>query len=121
MAETPREVRADVSSTLTYADWTERLCLHFFKEERTGQPVTFFVDDDLLGALEGSGDPDLGVASLTAAVRSRLSRDTYGRRFARIDSECTSWKVAGAAGCPPSLSLLAVAVLAGTRMARERG
>lgn len=121
MAETPREVRTDVASTLTYAAWTERLCLHFFNEQRAGQPVTFFVDDDLLGALEGSGDPDLGVASLTAAVRSRLSRDTYGRRFARIDSECTSWKVGGAAGCPPSLPLLAVTVLAGTRMAREEG
>jgi hypothetical protein len=54
-------------------------------------------------------------------VRSRLSPDTYGRRFTRIDSECTSWKVDGAAGCPPSLPLLAVAVLAGTRMARETG
>jgi hypothetical protein len=121
VAETPREVCLDVASGLTYADWTERLCRHFFKEERAQQPVTFFVDDDLLGALEGSGDPDLGVASLTAAVRSRLSRDTYGRRFARIDSECTSWKVGAAAGCPPSLPLLAVAVLAGTRMAREQG
>jgi hypothetical protein len=110
-----------LSEGLTYGDWTERLCRHFFREARDQQPVTFFVDDDLLAVLEGSGDPDGGVASLTSAVRSRLSPDTYGRRFNRIDGECTSWKVGSAAGCPPSLPLLAVAVLAGTRMAREEG
>jgi hypothetical protein len=83
--------------------------------------VTFFVDDDLLGALEGSGDPEVGVASLTSAVRTRLSPDSYGRRFGRIDSESMSWKASGATGCPPSLPLLAIAVLAATRMAREQG
>ena len=106
---------------LTYADWTKRLCEHFFRRERSGLPVTLFVDNDVLGALEGSGDGDRAVASLTAAVRSRLTPDSYARRFHRIDDECTKWKVDGAHGCPPSLPLLAVAVLAGTHMAREAG
>jgi hypothetical protein len=83
--------------------------------------VTYFVDNDLLGALEGSGEGERGVASLTAAVRSRLAPDTFSRRFHRIDNECTKWKVDGADGCPPSLPLLAVAVLAGTHMAHDTG
>jgi hypothetical protein len=111
---TPRRV-------LSYSDWTKLLCEHFFRKDRASHPVTFFVDDDLVWLLEGSGDPDAGVASLTAAVRTRLAPDSYGRRFTHIDNECTKWKVDGACGCPPSLPLLAVAVLAGTRMAREEG
>jgi hypothetical protein len=106
---------------LSYADWTKRLCEHFFKSERAGQAVTFFVDDELLGLLEGSGDPAVGAASLISAVKTRLVPDSWGRRFNRIDEECTRWKVTGGFGCPPSLPLLAVAVLAATRMAREEG
>ena len=110
-----------MGSELTYTDWTERLCRHFFHEGRAQQPVTFFVDDELLSQIEGSGNPEHGVASLSAAIRSRISRDTYGRRFNRIDLECTTWKVSGATGCPPSLPLLAATVLAASRMAREQG
>lgn len=106
---------------LSYADWTKRLCEHFFNSERAGQPVTFFVDDELLGLLEGSGDPAGGAASLASAVKTRLVPDSWGRRFNRIDEECTRWKVEGGFGCPPSVPLLAVAVLAATRMARENG
>jgi hypothetical protein len=110
-----------VPTSLSYAEWVDLLGRYFFHEGRSGQPVTFFVDDELLGGLEGSGDPDQGAASLTGAVRARLSPDSHGRRFNRIDVASTEWKVSGAEGCPPSLPLLAVAVLAATRMAREQG
>jgi hypothetical protein len=106
---------------LTYEDWTDRLCKHFFREERAQQPVTFFVDDELLGRLEGSGNVQQGVRSLTTALNFKLGQGPHGGRFNRIDAECTLWKVRGAAGCPPSLPLLAVAVLAATRMARDQG
>lgn len=106
---------------LTYSEWTERLCKHYFNESNAGRPVTFFVDDEVLGLLEGGGDASTGVASLAQAVRSRLALDSWGRRFARIDDECGRWKAGGAIGCPPSLPLLAVAVLAGTHMAAESG
>lgn len=108
-------------ATASYEEWAELLCHHFFRSEKANQPVTFFVDDEILGGLEGSLDSQAGVASLRQAVLSRAAPDSWGRRFDRIADECTRWKVAGATGSPPSLPLLAVAVLAGTRMASEDG
>jgi hypothetical protein len=116
----PLGLRGGVT-VLTYEDWTKLLGDHFFHAGRAGQPVTFFVDDELLGRLDGSDDPDAAAAGFAGAVRSRIAPDSYGRRFNNIDRECTKWKVTGAAGFPPSLPLLAAAVLAGTRMAREEG
>jgi hypothetical protein len=111
----------DAGVGVTYADWAERLCAHFFHEGRAGEPVTFFVDDELLGELDGSGDPTAGVENLRDAVRTRISPDSWGQRFARIDTESFAWKVQGAVGPPPALPLLAVAVLAGTHMAASTG
>jgi len=112
---------SSVTASLTYADWADLLGRHFFHEGRDGQPVTFFVDDELLARLGDFDDPERAAASLASALNSRLAPDSYGRRFNKIDEECTTWKVRGAEGYPPSLPLLATAVLAGTRMARERG
>src|SRR5690242_3406106 len=106
---------------LSYSDWTQLLCKHFFRPDRAQQPVTFFVDDELLGHLEGSGDPDAGVDSLVTALLPRLSPDSYGGLFASIEQECAIWRARTPAACPPSLPLLASAVLAATRMARESG
>src|SRR5205823_6297373 len=73
----PREGRGDdLRMLLSYPAWTERLGQHFFRPERAGQPVTFFVVDELLGDLDGSVDPKEGVERLTAAVRSRLAPDS---------------------------------------------
>ncbi len=118
---TTRTEAAGGRTTLTYGEWARLLCERFFSGERANQPVTLFVDEDLLGELEGSGVPARGVESLATAVRSRLTKDSYGQRFSRIERESVDWKVRGGEGDPPALPLLALAVLAATYMGAADG
>jgi hypothetical protein len=104
---------------LTYEDWAGLLCAHFFRAEYDGVPVMFFVDDDAIANLHG-GDPRDAVSSLVAAVRGRLDRGRPRQLFRRIESDARTWKVRGGEGPPPALPLLALAVLAATRMGRGR-
>jgi hypothetical protein len=106
------------SGPLSYSEWTVKLCHSFFSERNMGQPVTLFVDDELLASLAGIRE-ELAVESLCSAVRSRLGEANAGL-FKPILLEWTVWK-REQKGCPPSLPLLAVAVLAAHRMERDLG
>ncbi len=104
---------------LTYEDWAARLCDHFFSAEFDGVPVMLFVNDAAVGLIY-SGDSSEAVASLVAGVRERLRLGQPRRLFGRIESEARRWRIAGGDGPPPFLPLLAVTVLAATRMGRRR-
>lgn len=103
---------------LTYRDWTRLLCDHFFGERHRGRPVTFFVDDELLGKLSGLPSAEAGLASFLDAVNPYIRPDSYGRPFHYVCQQQAAWKRQGAVGCPPSLPVLALLVLAASRMAR---
>jgi len=104
---------------LSYEDWTKRLCAYFFNPNNAGAPVTFFVDDELVRQLAGIDDAAEALADLASAVRGRLGPEQGDGMFARIHRECQRWRQADPGSCPPSLPLLAVAVLAATHMARS--
>lgn len=82
-------------------------------------PVMFFVDDEAVANLHGT-EPAEAVASLVAAVRGKLSPGKPRQLFSRIESEARRWKISGGEPQPPFLTLLAIAVLAATRMRRTR-
>jgi hypothetical protein len=79
----------------------------------------FFVDDEAVAKLYG-GAPDEAVSSLVSAVRGKLARGRPRQLFHRIESETRRWKLNGGDGAPPALPLLALTVLAATRMGRGR-
>lgn len=103
---------------LAYRDWTQLLCDHFFGERHRGRPVTFFVDDELLSELSGLPNAEAGLASFLKAVNPYIRPDSYGRPFNYICRQQAIWKARGAVGCPPSLPVLALLVLAASHMAR---
>src|SRR6266540_4111863 len=102
----------------SYEEWTERHCAHFFDPSNADEPVTFFVDDEVVWQLAGTKTAEQGVERLVSAVGSRLGTEAAGNLFRRIERDCVRWKRLNPDACPPSLPLLAVAVLAATHMAR---
>lgn len=119
MSTRPTSGPAMHAQRLTYEDWTHLLCDHFFRAEYDGVPVMLFVDDDAVVKVYG-GEPREAVASLVSAVSGRLDRGRPRQLFGRIESEARRWRIAGGDGPPPSLPLLALAVLAATRMGHAR-
>jgi hypothetical protein len=107
--------------TISYNSWSTILRERFYNETRAGKPATLFVDDDILDEIAAQHSVEDGVASLTDAVRSRLSLDSHGRRFARLEDESSRWKATGGDSDPPALPLLALAVLAASRMGAADG
>jgi hypothetical protein len=110
--------QADVQRNLTYQEWNELLCRHFFSPDRADQPVWFCPDDEVLGDISGL-DPEAATASLHFAVMRRLDLKHHNTMFIHFERESLDWKRQGGLGCPPFLALLAVVVLAAVHMARE--
>ncbi len=101
-----------------YADWVELLGSYFFRPEAAGQPVTFFVDDEELGRMSGLA-PDEAAASLVKAIKEVLGDlDTTGA-YVTARAITRTWEEDGSQGYIRCLPLLAVAVLAATKMASE--
>jgi hypothetical protein len=103
------------SSSLSYEAWTELLCRAFYGPGISGRPAFLAVDDARLAALADAADARGATANLVAAIR------TYGgvRGFRTILDASRRWRQAGMHGCPPALPLLAVAVIAASRMADD--
>jgi hypothetical protein len=100
----------------SYDAWQELLCKHFFTTENSGRPLILFVDDEILDELAGL--PNEGASSLAQAVRARLAGEASGVMFERLIRDASLWRACAGDGCPPSLPLLALTVLAASRMAR---
>jgi hypothetical protein len=100
-------------------EWRDRLQQRFFTPEFAGEPVMFFVDDDCLAELS---ERDSGTASkeLATTVRGMLSQSQPRRLFRRIEHATVDWQRGGGEGAPPCLPLLALCVLAASRMRRSR-
>jgi hypothetical protein len=92
------------------------LAAHFFTERSAGLPVLFLVDDEVLGEIYSGASTD-AVASLTDVVCRRLDGPaSYYGYFHGVARTGREWRRSGANGDPPFLDLLAVCVLAATRM-----
>jgi hypothetical protein len=97
-------------------NWCEALAARFFGSQSAQLPVLFFIDEDLLVDLHPSRDKAVAVESLSRAVRSGLVQPLPNGYFAGLERQGQRWKLAGGEGTPPFLHLLAVCVLAATRM-----
>lgn len=97
-------------------EWCSALEQRFFGEQFAQLPVMFFVDDSVLAEIHPGHDRDHAVASLCHAVRVGLTRSASRGYFDRLEHAGRRWKLDGAAGAPPFLHLLAVCVLAASRM-----
>lgn len=95
-----------------YAAWASVLGEHFFGPDQNGRTVAMFVDDALAEELGAS--PALHGVTLYSAVHRELGRAS--NLFGRILVRCRQWRLGSQTTPPPSLPLLAVTVLAATRM-----
>jgi hypothetical protein len=77
----------------------------------------FLVDDAALGAVY-DGEPSEAVSHLIGATRPKLRSRMPRQLFSDIERSTRKWKLSGGDGAPPCLPLLAITVLAATRMAR---
>src|SRR5688500_16556044 len=99
-----------------WRQWCAALASHFFGEHAAHLPVLFFIDEDLLASLHPSGDATVAVESLARAVRDDLCAPEPHGYFAKLEKRGRIWKLGGGEGDPPFLHLLAVCVLAASRM-----
>ncbi|WP_438307008.1 hypothetical protein ACSHXN_46945 (plasmid) [Streptomyces sp. HUAS TT11] len=102
-----------------YKHWYEVLSAEFFGEGHAGRSTVLYVDDEVerdLARDHGIGTP------LAQAVADELNwGDAERPLFWRVQRECEMWAQRGSKGAPPSLPVLALSVLAATRMASSDG
>ncbi|WP_431996543.1 hypothetical protein [Streptomyces fungicidicus] len=102
-----------------YERWQEVLGGEFFGAGQAFRSAVLYVDDEV--ARELAKDNDLNTA-LPHAVAGELNWDLPDRPLLdRIKSACFAWESGGSSGPPPSLPLLALSVLAATRMTSSDG
>jgi hypothetical protein len=101
-----------------YGEWVDLLGASFFTPERAGAPVTFFVDDDILAALSGL-PPTAATVSLVRAIIDLFGELSESRAYDDIARSTGAWERSGSEGYIRCLPLLALAVLAGTKMATD--
>lgn len=95
-----------------YAQWQAALSAKFLPEH--DGPVVLFVDDDELPRLLGDvAEPAIDLAE---AVRDMKSITPGADFFAKVAAACRLWKLGDQAQPPPVLPVLAISVLAATRM-----
>jgi hypothetical protein len=105
-------------SPMNHDEWAAALSGWFFRPEYSGSHVMYLVDDDALGELYG-GDSEEALLSLVSAVRAKLRLRNHRQLFADIERATRLWRAANSDEAPPCLPLLAITVLAATRMARS--
>ena len=96
-----------------YESWAEAIFHHFFNEENAGEAILFAVDDSLLDDIYGLGE-GRGTTSLAMAVKSRIGTDW---RLRAVVLMVHLWDKRGGNGAHPALPVLALTVLAASRMA----
>ena len=102
----------------TFGDWVDLLGGHFVAPGRAGIPVTLFVDDEILASLSGL-PPGAAASSLVRAITERFGELTEDRAYHDVARATAAWERAGSEGYIRCLPLIALAVLAGTRMAGD--
>ncbi|MFC9280201.1 hypothetical protein [Streptomyces collinus] len=102
-----------------YGQWHEVLAAEFFGTGQALRGTVLYVDDEVEAELEKRHRI---AAGLVQAVAGELNwSDSERPLFSRVQQACASWARRGSAGPPPSLPVLALSVLAATRMASSDG
>lgn len=114
--EQPARIDRAVEMLPSYRIWNEALVAHYFNEDACGRPAYLSVDDEDLAEIAGANGWDAGGTCLAVAVRQRLGAGSTLYPLAR---EAREWRQAGAHGTPPFVAVLALCVLAGSRMAAD--
>ncbi|AUH41348.1 hypothetical protein [Streptomyces sp. CMB-StM0423] len=100
-----------------YKQWHEVLSAEFFGAGNALRSTVLYVDAEVEQELAQRIGTDLA-----QAVAGELNwSDTDKPLFSRVQHECAIWEQHGSAGPPPSLPVLALSVLAATRMASSDG
>ena len=101
----------------TYDDWADLLADFFFDEAHDGEEILFAVDE--LSLAEASGLEETAAAeSLAAAVRLVIGKSWNVLAVKRLVER---WRKAGGSEAHPGLPLLALTVLAASRMGSYEG
>lgn len=97
------------------------LAERFFRTDCCGRPVYLSADDEELEELApGIGvGPEDAAASLAEAVKREFGYSQTSGRYREFFRATMEWRNDGGNGPPPYIALLASAVLAGSRMARD--
>ncbi|MHA7286574.1 hypothetical protein ACX80I_09875 [Arthrobacter sp. MDT3-44] len=102
---------------MNYDRWQSKLSAEFFPANQLDEPVVMFLDDEELKRLcPALPDP---MESLRSAVLAELRQTDKPAIFERIDRRLASWRTGPQDQPPPCLPLLAVTVLAASRMRRD--
>ncbi|MFJ2303489.1 hypothetical protein [Streptomyces sp. NPDC087787] len=102
-----------------YQHWHDVLSAEFFGEEHALRSTVLYVDDEVERELAERHGIETGLAR---AVADELNwSDPERPLFSRPQRLCALWAQRGSTGPPPSLPVLALSVLAATRMASSDG
>ncbi len=99
---------------LSYEDWAERLFEFFFDEENDGEEILFAIDEPTLQEIYPEGGTAAG-SSLAQAVASRIQGSQWLVSNVYLNM-VQPWERLGRPGAHPALPLLALTVLAASRM-----
>ncbi len=102
---------AEAAGQWDWEAWAQSLADHFFTVDRGGMPVYFYVDEATLSDITGLPGPQ-AIQALMSPVRAI----TPGHSYRAVASMARRWGNSDRSNAPPSLPLLAVCVLAATRM-----
>jgi len=103
----------------TYRQWHEVLSIEFFGADHALQSAVLHVDDEIERQLAEFYGIETGLAQ---AVADELNwSDPERPLFSHVQRECVQWANDGTEEPPPSLPVLALSVLAATRMASSDG
>ncbi|MFJ5832020.1 hypothetical protein [Streptomyces sp. NPDC093089] len=102
-----------------YDQWHEVLSEEFFGPDHALQSTVLYVDDEVEREIAERNGIDTPLAQ---AVSDEMYWEGSDRPLLwRVLSQCRTWAAKGSVGAPPSLPVLAVSVLAATRMATSDG
>lgn len=105
----------DGSDTWSADKWAFALSARYFAPAFAYEPVTYSTDADELASIRGI-PPGEAIDDLTAAVRLQVMPS---HSYYSLWKRCERWQATGCEGPPPSLPLLAVNVLAASRMTAQ--
>lgn len=100
-----------------YDDWQALLAEEFFQQLPGNPPVVMFLDDEGVGGLCPACPDAMG--SLRSAVIAELQRTDGHTVFTRIHRRVAAWSKGGRNEPPPVLPLLALTVVAASRMRND--
>ncbi len=104
-------------AALSYEDWQSRLSAEFFSPDYHRPPIIMFIDGEELARIcPETPDP---VGSLRAAVLAELRRTNKLSVLEPINRRVSVWSAGPRETPPPSLPLLAITVLAGSKMRND--